>query len=63
MLETDPIANATAALQATVMEVLKGGDPNKLRGPYCAMLRAMGRGKFARVVEELPPLPYRKVQR
>ena len=63
MLQTDPIASASTALIAASLDVLKGGDPNRLRGPYCAYLRAIGRGKQAREVEALPVLPYTKVKK
>jgi hypothetical protein len=60
MLETDPITQATASLTAAALDVLKGGDPNRLRGPIVAMLRATGQGKRAREIEQLAPLAYVK---
>lgn len=60
MLETDPISTAQSSLSAACLEVLKGGDPNRLRGPVCALLKATGQGKRAREIEQLPPLPYTK---
>jgi hypothetical protein len=60
MLETDPISQAQSSLASVCLEVLRGGDPNKLKGPFCALLRAKGQGKQAREIEGLPPLPYTK---
>ena len=60
MLESDPITAASTALQAAALDVLKGGDPNRLRGPYVAYLRALGRGKQANLVALLPPLAWTK---
>lgn len=61
MLETDPIQSAQHTLQAAVGSVLRGADPNLLRGPYCALLRATGQGKYAKLVEQLPPVPFVKM--
>lgn len=58
MLETDPIQSAARSLHSVVAEVLAGGDPNRLRGPYCALMRAMGQGKRAREIEALPQVPW-----
>lgn len=63
MLQTDPISMAQTSLASACLEVLKGGDPNKLRGPVCALLKATGQGKRAREIEQLPPLPYIKPKR
>lgn len=60
MLETDPIAVANRALLAVAEEIMRGGDPNRLRGPLCALMRAQGQGKKAKLIEQLPPLPYQK---
>jgi len=60
MLEVDPIATAQTSLLSVAMEVMRGGDPNKLRGPLAALLRAKGQGKQARELEALPPVPYVK---
>jgi len=60
MLETDPISQAQSGLASVCLEVLRGGDPNKLRGPVAALLKATGRGKQAREIEQLPQLPYVK---
>jgi hypothetical protein len=60
MLETDPIDQAQRSLASVCLEVLRGGDPNRLKGPTCALLRAKGNGKQAREIDALPPLPYVK---
>jgi hypothetical protein len=60
MMETDPISTASQSLQAAVETVLKGGDPNLLKAPYMALLRARGNGKQARVVEGWERLVYVK---
>jgi hypothetical protein len=63
MLETDPIDQAQRSLASVCLEVLRGGDPNRLKGPTCALLRAKGQGKQAREIEQLPPLPWTKPKR
>lgn len=60
MLETDPIAQANTALLSVAMEVIRGGDPNKLKGPLCQLLKAKGQGKQARALEALPPVEWPK---
>ena len=60
MLETDPISTASQSLQTAVADVLRGGDPNRLRAPYAALMRARGQGKIAREIEKLPALAYVK---
>ena len=60
MLETDPISQAYTALLNAVWEVLRGGDPNRLKVPYAAAMRAKGMGKHAKSAMELPALPYTK---
>lgn len=63
MLETDPISIAQSSLASASLEVLKGGDPNRLRAPYCAAMQAKGHGKHAKSAMELPPLAYVKPKR
>ena len=63
MQEIDPIATATTSLLAAVAETLHGGDPNRLRGPYAAVMRAKGQGKAAAAVDKLPRLPWVKPKR
>ena len=60
MLEVDPIPQAQQSLLSECQAVLKGGDPNRLKGPVCALLRAKGQGKLARELMELPALAYVK---
>lgn len=60
MLETDPITNAQATLLGACQAVLRGGDPNQLKGPTAALLRAKGQGKVAMAILALPSLPYIK---
>jgi len=63
MHQIDPVEQAQAQLLAAVGETLRGGDPNRLRAPYQALLRARGQGKAAKAVDDLPVLPYVKPQR
>lgn len=60
MMQTDPIDQAQRSLASVCLEVLRGGDPNKLKGPFCAYLKAKGQGKQANEIMALPPLPYVK---
>lgn len=63
MLETDPIAQASTSLVNVCLEVVSGGDPNRIKGPLLAYLRAKGQGKQAMAIAALPPMPYVKPKR